>query len=319
MEATVSRALRIIPPERLLVLTSAGLADPIREALRRLPRASVVAEPVSRDTLAAAVLGTAEVCRRTGRDDVPVLVVPCDQAVWGLDAWRRGAAALLAWAAHTSSLVALGLRPERPEPGYGYLRPGPALRPAGASAPRGPAVRRVEAFVEKPGPAQAGRLVAAGWLWNSGTFGWRGDVWFDQVSRFVPGGGAAVAAARRGDLDSAYRMLPRQSIDRAVFERGAPALVAEGGFRWEDLGSWSAVWRVGPPDRSGNVTRGPAVVLGGSGNLAWSSGPRVVLSGVEGLLVVADGEVVLVAGRQDDRRIREVTGYLRQTDWRQYL
>jgi mannose-1-phosphate guanylyltransferase/mannose-6-phosphate isomerase len=323
VEVTVLRMLRVVPPERLLVVTGSSLAARIHDAMPYLPPESVVAEPEARDTMAAAVLGAAEVSRRAGREDAPMLVAPCDHAVWGLDAWRLAARSALAWAAATPCLVTIGLQPARPETGYGYILPG-ELAPAPealdqACRPAPSAARRLQAFIEKPQSPRAGQMMAAGWLWNSGIFAWQAMTWLDEVRRRVRGANRGVSAVLRGDIRTGYRLLPRQSIDRAVFERGAAALVVEGGFGWEDLGSWGAVWRAGAPDDAGNVVRGPGLIVEGRDNLIWSSGRPVVVAGLQGMLVVADGDVVLVAPRGQDQRIRQVIDYLRRAGWQQCL
>lgn len=321
LESTIERFLGLLPPDRLIVITGAHLADRVRGLLPALPPANVIPEPESRDTLAPALLGAVEISRRTGEDEALMLLSPCDHWVGGRTAWQAATRAALDCAAALPALVAIGLQPWRPESGYGYILPG---RAAGCSTGNG--ARHVEAFREKPPLEQARQLCAAGWLWNSGVYVWQPGSLLQEVERRVPGGAAAVRAFRttapgKPGLGEAYQLLPRLSVDRAVLERGAAAAVVQGGFHWEDLGSWGAVWRAGAGSKEANVVHGNGTVLDGEGNLVYAGehgGRLVVLCGVDGLVVVDAGDAVLVTRRNRDQSVRAVPDHLLKLGYQRY-
>ena len=159
----------------------------------------------------------------------------------------------------------------------------------------GPAVRRVERFVEKPDRAGAERLCAAGCLWNSGIFVWRVGDFLGEVARRTPEVAPALAAAdSHRDAARFFAEVQPISVDVGVLERSDRVLVLPGDFGWDDVGTWAALARVRAPDASGNASSGDVHALDSTGNVVHAEGGAVVLYGVEGLVVVQRAGLTLV-------------------------
>ena len=259
----------------------------VAEQLRELtvPPAAIVLEPVGRNT-APAVAVAAMVALEGRPDDVdPVLLVlPADHVILDVASFRDAVQDGLA-AAEAGKLVTFGVVPDRPETGYGYIR---RARGDGPSYP-------VAEFVEKPDLATAIRYVQSGeYFWNSGMFMFRARAFLGELQRHAPAILAAceqaVAGARR-DLDftrlaaEAFGACPSDSIDYAVMEKTAAAVVVPLDAGWSDVGSWSALQDALPRDAAGNVIAGDVITEGVKGcylhstsRLTWKRSPLSMLS-----------------------------------------
>lgn len=263
----------------------------------------VLAEPAGRNTAPAVVAAAL-----AAEADQVLLVLPADHVVGDVDGFRR-AVEVGARAAADGSLVTFGIRPSRPETGYGYIR---------VDGEVGEGVARVEAFVEKPDADTAAEYVASGrYLWNSGMFVFRADALLAEARRLVPDVVAAVARALP-DTDGVVAHLgpdfveaPAISIDYAVMERTDRAMVVPLDVGWSDVGSWEALWEVEPHDPAGNVARGDVVLDGVSGSYVRSESRLVVVVGVADVVVVETPDAVLVLDRASSQELRGVVERLR--------
>ena len=219
LAATLSRARRVAAPGAIWVVCGAEHADAIRRATR-LPAERVLLEPARRNTAMAVALAAAWIAR--SEPDAVLAVLPADHRIPDEAAFAAAIVRAAGAAAGAGVLVTLGVRPTRPDPGYGYLRVGP---PAG---PAWPGLHRVRRFVEKPDATRARRwLRRGGYLWNAGIFVWGVRAILEEIERCAPEIHASLAPLRRAPrgarasaaLERAYRRAPAQPIDRAVLER----------------------------------------------------------------------------------------------------
>jgi mannose-1-phosphate guanylyltransferase / mannose-6-phosphate isomerase len=265
----------------------------------------IVLEPMRRDS-GAAITAAAAVAR--GQDpDAVVLTVAADHVMFDLDLFHAACRAG-SEAARAGRIVTFGIRPSEPKTGYGYIRRGDALGPAG--------VFSVGAFVEKPDAATAARYVAEGYLWNSGNFLFKAAVLAEELARFDPVMLEAVeAAVNDSTVDDlgfvrlapeSFARAPQKSIDYAVMEKTDRAAVVEGAFRWSDIGSWDAVFDVMPRDASGNAVQGPVVLHETENCLVHAEGRLTTVLGVKDLLVVSTPDAVLIAPRARSQDVREI-------------
>lgn len=306
LAATFRRAATLVgAPERVLVVTAADQAQLVAAALPALPRQNVVVEPAPRNTAAAVGLGAVAVARRSGPDAL-MAILPSDAYIADEAGFAHLAGLALDHAAQ--AIVTLGIQPTAPETGYGYLRTG---------APIAGGVREVIAFVEKPDLATARRYVADGYLWNAGMFFISAGRLFDEADRLLPALGAALARLRSNDspdvLAEVYPPLPRVSIDNGIMEHAAGILVVPADIGWSDVGSWDALSAMRPADATGNVRIGDTVAASARDNVIVSEdgAPLVAVSGVEGLVVVATRDAVLVTRRDRAQSVRDVVEALR--------
>jgi mannose-1-phosphate guanylyltransferase / mannose-6-phosphate isomerase len=281
--------------------------------------ARVLLEPMGRNTAPALALAAMEAQRTAPAGSDPILVVtPADHAI-GIPAAFTAALRQAVRVASDGGIVVLGIRPDRPDTGYGYIRAGEA----GASDD---AARPVAAFVEKPDLATAQRYVAdGGYFWNSGMFVLRASTWLDALAQHRPDIFAASDVAfRTAQADAsflrfdaaAFAAIPAESIDYAVMEpasradSGTPIRMVALDAGWSDLGAWDAVWQVGERDGHGNATRGDAIVRDSRNTLVHATSRLVGVIGLDDVTVVETADAVLVAHRSKSPAVKEMVAAL---------
>jgi mannose-1-phosphate guanylyltransferase/mannose-6-phosphate isomerase len=247
--------------------------------------------------------------------DAVLAVLPADHRIDDAAAFaaalRRGAGA----AAAEGALVTLGVRPTRPDTGYGYIQIGP---PVGRAHP---GLHRVRRFVEKPDAGRARRFLRSGeFLWNAGIFVWTARAILEEIGAHAPELASAFATLRpraKGGfrpaaLARAYRSAPAVSIDHAVLERSRRVWCLPVSFAWSDVGTWASLAEtLGAGGARSAVVGGDAVLCDAPGNLVWGGGRLVALLGVEGLAVVDAGDALLVARLDRSGELRRIVSELR--------
>lgn len=260
--------------------------------------ASIILEPCARNTAPAIALAALAV------DDVktPLLVMPSDHLIADVPAFHAAIMAALPLV-EEGWLVTFGITPTAPETGYGYIRIGEELTAS---------VSRVERFVEKPDAATAQAMIDAGnHAWNGGIFLFRADNYLGWLASLAPDMLHAVQAAmdeadRQGALihpqESAFAASPSDSIDYAVMEKADRVAVAPVSMGWSDVGSWDSLYEISTHDEAGNNIRGEVRMLDSHNNLVRSDGLRINMTGVDDLIVVAQGDEILIVprGRSQD-------------------
>src|SRR3954471_20054855 len=280
----LDRLAPLVPPERTLVLTNAGLVEPIAALAPRIPRGNLIAEPRPAGTAAALAWAAHQIRARAGAAAV-MLSVHADWAGRDPERFRQALATAADAAERHQALVTVGVVPDRPDPGFGYIQPGEPLDHG---------VRRVTRFVEKPDRARAAQMVDDGYLWNSGIFVWRVGDFLDEVQVLTPEI-APHLAAHGDDLAGFFSAVTSGiAVDVGVLERSARVLVLPGDFGWDDVGTWSALRRVRERDANGNALAGLVHALDSQGNVVHAEGNGVVLYGVRDLVVVTHEGLTLV-------------------------
>jgi mannose-1-phosphate guanylyltransferase len=310
---TIGRLEGAALPRDTFVITARDLAGAVRDAVPEIPHHHIVGEPMGKNTAPAVALA-AWWLRDAGADAV-VAVLPSDQRVEPASRFRdelvlAGEAALA-----RGAIVTFGIPPTRPETGYGYIEVGAPAEPGEKDA--GPArVARVAAFREKPDLATASRYVADGrHLWNAGMFLFPPRVMLEEIEAHAPEIAALLPGlpARVSEdepaLERYYRAAPSISIDVAVMERSARALVARAGFAWDDLGSWASLGDAGGP--GGNATRGRTVLLDSERVVAFADGGVIAAVGARDLVIVHTPDATLVCPRDRVQEVRELVARLK--------
>lgn len=310
IEETYARVQGLAPPERVYIGTTADLLEPIRAQLPEVPSSNYIVEPVGRDTGPA--IAYAALTIRRWHPDAVMVVLSADHVIRPTPDFQRVVRAAAAAARETHGLITMGVRPSRPETGYGYIKPG---------ASQG-AVHAVERFTEKPDRETAARFVAEGNLWNSGMFVWEVSAICEALRRYLPDIYDGVQQITAGEQPAAevFEGLRRVSIDFGVMEKAQNAYVVEADFLWDDLGSWTALERVLSPDGARNVVRGDFVPIDAAGCVVHSDGEIVAAIGVEDLVIVKSGDVVLVCRKEREQEIKGLVNLLKaDTERKQYL
>lgn len=288
---TVERALGIVPPARIRILTGGHLLEPFQEVLRGLESPRFMVEPQPRGTAPVLIWAAWTLSKE---DPEAVLVsLHADHAIEPAEAFQTLIRTASDLARRERRLFTVSVAPTRPETGYGYIRPGDPLDTAQEQLK----AFRVRSFIEKPDLETARRYLKEGFLWNSGIFLWRADVFLEEVRSVAPELDRLVPLLEAGDVDAFFHEAPSISVDEAILERSHRVASVRATFSWDDVGSWEALCRTCPTDEEGNVTLGEVHMVEARNNIVMTDDGRTVLFGVEGLVVVRSGGIVLVADR----------------------
>jgi mannose-1-phosphate guanylyltransferase len=298
-------------PRDTFVITARDLVGAVREAAPGVPHHHIVGEPVGKNTAPAVAL--AAWWLRDAGEDAVIAVLPSDHKVEPAARFREELLAAGEEALARGAIVTFGIPPTRPETGYGYIELGSWVEPRSDSDL---AVAAVAAFKEKPDLATASRYAADGrHLWNAGMFLFPPRVMLEEIGAYAPEIAALLPAlpARLSENEEAleryYRAAPAVSIDVAVMERSARALVARAGFAWDDLGSWAALGDGAGPGE--NATRGRTLLVDSEGVVAFADGGIIAAIGVRNLVIVHTRDATLVCPRDRVQEVRALVARLK--------
>jgi len=307
---TVERLRGLVEPRDVRIVTSRDLLDAVRDAVPEVPAEQVIGEPVGKNTAPAVALA-AWWLKDAGSESV-AMVLPSDHRVHPAERFREDLTEAARLALSHRLLCVLGIRPTRPETGYGYIEIGEPIAP-------GSPARRVAAFREKPDAATAARYVEdARHLWNAGMFVFAPAIMLEEIRAHAPviagaleGMPAPRSEGASGALERYYETVPSVSIDVAVMERTKRAAVLPVAFEWDDLGSWASL-----PGQNGdagnNVVHGRALLEDATGIIAFSEGGLVAALGVHDLVIVRTKDVTLVCPRDRAQEVRALVERLKR-------
>lgn len=285
-------------------------------------RPSFLLEPVGRNTAPAIALGAFQIAEQFGADAL-MLVLPADHLIENQQAFAQAVKQASALA-ENGKLVTFGIVPAAPETGFGYIECGAVVDESGS--------RVAARFVEKPSEELAREYLASGrYLWNSGMFCFAAGTLLDQFKRHagaVYEGAAGCWAATKAkagatpgtaeiDRDS-FAHLTDISIDYAVMEKSADVAVVPGNFGWSDIGSWSAVSQLLPPDQAGNSVIGEAVLVDVGNSFIQSEDRMIAAVGLDNLIIVDTPDALLVANRDRTQDVKKIVQQLKGMEHESY-
>lgn len=320
LQQAFARALKVTGDAAgVYVITGPDYEGLVRAQLAELPPENLIIEPAGRDT--APAVGYAAVYLGGRRKDAVMVVLPSDHVVLDDERFAETLRYAAGVAASGDWLVTIGIRPTRPEEGYGYIECGEPLDGGGAFAGGpGAAAYRVRRFTEKPRVEEALAFLKTGrYLWNAGIFVWTISAFRHALARHAPllhGGLRQIERSLEEGPDAIrekFLTLERRSIDYALMEKADNIVVVPGDFGWDDVGTWAALERIYDKDENGNVIKGEAVAIEAGGNIIDNSlGDKLFVAfGVRDLVIVNSEDVVLVADKKRSGSLKRVTEVLR--------
>lgn len=277
---TLGHLAPLIAPERVLVLTSADIADAIHAVVPEVPAENMLIEPRPLGTAAALAWGTSEIVRRAGPDAL-FCCLHADLAVGFPEPFRQVVSQSARVARTVPSLVAIAAAPTRPETGFGYL-----CVASGPASAESPGVLVVERFIEKPGPILAETLIADGALWNTGIFVGRARATLDALARHTSELAHGLEALERRDFETFAGSIQSISIERGLLARCDDLVAILGDFGFDDVGTWASLRRARELDDTGNGALGQVHFVECASNVVHAERGTVVLYGCEAMLVV---------------------------------
>lgn len=325
LQGTVDRVAAQVPPERVWVVTGAAYVDETRAQLPEVPAGNIIGEPEGRDTAPCVGLGAAVI----GKVDpnATIAVMPADHAIEPVQEFRRALHAAEQFVQdHPDKLITFGIKPTFPSTGYGYIQRG---APAGTR--QGVNAFNVAAFREKPPFPTAEEYVASGnYDWNSGIFVWKPQTILGELKARKPEIHSVVTAIAEAwgkpqwadVFRDGYKRATKVSIDFAVMQDAAKegkVLVLNAPYNWDDVGSWLALERGNPQDADGNTVQANHCGIQTTKCVIVGDADRVIGTyGVSELLIVQDGNAILVADRKFEDKVKEIVDKLKATSRGEY-
>ncbi len=330
---TVERAEAMFSPENIWILCKPYHVEEVVAQLPDIPAGNIIVEPYVRGTAAAVIYGCLLVEKRCAGSTVTVF--PSDHLIKPLEEFKNTIQAGMEWAFRNPAMVIFGISPRRPETSYGYIEAGGTVAQC-----RGHKCMEVTAFHEKPDRKTAAAYVASKrYLWNSGMFSFsaralRQALEMESFAIWRP----LADLAERGDLRAEdqttrriYSQLPEDAFDTAVLEKMARCrptkaagfrfslVVFSCSFDWHDMGVWESYYELSPKDQNGNALVGNAMELDCKGVLMMSEGKGLVAAiGLSDIVVVAEGDAVLVCPRDQLDRVRDLVEELKEKGYERY-
>jgi len=312
-----------VPAERTWIITGKMYQEETSRQVPHIPAEHIVGEPCGRDTAACIGLGAALIDRAD--PDAVMVVMAADHVIEPVQEFRRAIqAAEQMVPEHPGALLTIGIPPSFPATGYGYVHRGEEI-----GRRQGISIYRVQGFREKPNADLAEQLLATGeYFWNSGIFIWKTSTILKALRDNQPRLFAAVeriaGAWNTRDQEQVFQReytgLERISIDYAVMEKAGEVLMVQAPFRWDDVGTWLALERLHPQDAEGNtVLAAHCGIKTKACILAAEDGTLIATVGVDNLLIIHEGDAILVADRRDEAGIKQLVELLKKKGLEKYL
>ena len=300
IQLTVDRFKGIAPMSNFWVVTNAAYVDIVKQQIPDMPASHILAEPAARNTAPC----IAWACWSIKKEDpkANVVVTPADAVVMNPEEFRRVIKNALAFTEGNNAIVTIGIKPSRPETGYGYVEAADAVEGE---------VCKVNAFKEKPSLEVAEQYLKAGnYLWNAGIFVWNIDTITESIKQYKPNIAADVdKMAATGDVAGIFPNCEKISIDFAVMEPAAAAgkvYTHPADFGWSDLGNWASLHDKLTKDADGNGAVGNIKLYECVNCVVHAEdAKKVVLQGLDGYIVSEKNGQILVCKSSEEQRIRE--------------
>lgn len=318
LQQAVANVLPLVPLKNIFIITNAVQAAEVRKQLPKLPPGNVVGEPAGRDTCAAVTLGAALVGARSTTGVMAVL--PADHVIPDQKKFQQVLSDAFEVAACGQVIVTIGIKPNEPATGYGYIQTGSELPAAAGGKKTKTAFFKAERFVEKPNLEKAVEYVNSGeYRWNAGMFVWsfitvtnglqqHQPEMYDACQRWFKAAAQPAKLARV--LAKEYPAIKKISIDYALMEKAQNVVVADGSFPWDDLGAWPALARHVKQDPEGNAAVADLVHVDAARNIIFDGRTKnrtpIALVGLTDTIIVQTDDAVLVAHKNEAQKIKEL-------------
>ena len=322
LQNTVDRVSELIPIENVLVVTNDKYVDIVKEQLPGIPDENVIAEVVAKNT-APCVAISASILADKDEDSVMV-VLPADHHITKPSEFIGFLSSAIKKAQNENALVTIGIKPDKPETGYGYIHADESRK----EWLEGHDVLSVRGFREKPNLETAKEFVASGdFFWNSGMFIWKSSNVMKSIKAFLPEmykltQGAAASGYGKDAIDQFYHSSESISIDYGIMEKADNVFVVPGEFGWNDVGSWSAAYDLSEKDSKGNHAESSESVLVDSSNnyVSLTSDKIIALVGVNNLTIVETDSAILICDIDKAQDVKTVVDKLKsEEDLKKYL
>ena len=323
LQETVDRIRPLVAEKNIYIATGESLLKKVKSQLPSLPEKNIISEPVGRNTAACIGLAAIKVEREHPRSTMVVLAA--DHLIRRGEKFLRIIRAGAGAAEKTGNLVTLGIKPARPETGYGYIK---IKNQKSKIKSKKIQVCKVERFVEKPDERKAKEFLSSGnYYWNSGMFIWTTESILKAIEEHMPElfkGLETIkdflGTPREGEVArQVFQGLESISIDYGVMEKARNVVLIKADIPWDDVGSWLAMERIHPKDDKGNVVLGKFAGIDSSNCIIISDGHLVATLGVSDLIVVTTPDATLICSKDRAQDVKKIVKKLADKNLEEYL
>lgn len=312
IQQTAKRISPLIPAERIMVVTNDNYVDLVKEQLPDVPEDQIIGEVVAKNTAPCVVLSAALIKKMD--PSATLVVLPADHVIQNEAAFLNILKTAIGTAEAQSALVTIGIEPNKPETGFGYIQGGIASSDGKS--------HKVARFTEKPDLKTAESfLEQGGFFWNSGMFVWKASKLLEEATKYTPDISQAIISSGlsgeqphgRTNIDEFYRSCPSISVDYGIMEQSADVYVVPGEFGWNDVGSWSAVYELLEKDQQGNALKAKWVKTVETENCLVSSKSEKLIAtvGLKNIAVVETDNAILVLNLEKSQGVKEIVNGLK--------
>lgn len=309
IQATFKRFLKICPVENIYIVTNESYRQLVLKQLPQLSKEQVLCEPSRRNTAPCIAYANYRILERN--PEANIVVAPSDHIILKEDIFTEVILAALKASENNDWLLTLGIQPNRPDTGYGYIQ-----FDEGKTDPSDNRIKKVKTFTEKPELEMAKQFLSSGdFLWNSGIFIWKLKTIMKSFTHYLPdvdqlfsaGIGKYNTNEETPFIEQTYAMCKNISIDYGVMEKADNVYVLSSDFGWSDLGTWGSLYETRNKDNEGNAVVGQNVMIYDSKNciVNMPKDKLVVLQGLDGYIVVEEENTLLVCRKEDEQQIRQ--------------
>jgi len=319
LQMAFDRMNGIVPVENIILITNESYEPLIKEQLPEIGNDQILLEPARRNT--APCIAWAAHHIRAINSEAKMMVAPSDHLIINADRFRQSVISAFEFIDKHDALVTMGIKPSRPETGYGYIQVGEPVEGD---------VSTVKTFTEKPNEDLARVFLESGeFFWNSGIFFWSADSIIKALNDHAPevnaifeqGGQCFGTAQERKYIEENFEACPSISIDFAVMEKAPNVYVETVDFGWNDLGTWRSLYDHSPKNKDGNVTQNcKALMYNSHNNIVAIKGDKlVVTSGLEGYIVADVDDALLIVPMEEEQKIKNYVNDVKNKFGDKYL
>ena len=318
IQLTIERILPIVAIEDIFISTNKDYKELVKEQLPNLPEENILCEPIGRNTAPCIGLGAIYISHKY--EDALMMVLPSDHLIKYNSMFVSALQDACVIAEENSNLVTIGITPDYPETGYGYIKFNPHKYHNRAFA--------VDRFVEKPSLEVAKEyLETEEYLWNSGMFVWKVSSILKNIKQFMPETYAGLLKIKNASkapeeehvLEKEFYAFPSESIDYAVMEKAQNIYTLPGTFGWDDVGSWLAVERIRKTNEYGNVISGNIITINSQNCIIEGTKKLIAAVGLENLIIVDSEDATLICEKEAAGDIKKVLENLKICNRNEYI
>lgn len=318
IQATVDRLNGLVEKKNIFIITNKLQRPEVIKQLSDVPEENIIEEPFGRNT--AACVGLASVIIKAKDPDAVTIVLPADHIIKDEVEFKKTLFDAAKYADESKGLVTIGIKPTRPETGYGYIQIN--------DNPVAENIYKVYTFAEKPNYATALRFVESGdFFWNSGMFIWRVDIILDEIKNLMPDLHEGLEKIQNNlskpnfkeELVNVYGQLKKISIDYGIMEKSSKVFLTKGMFNWSDVGSWEEVYQLSEKNKDGNAIVGKVFTDMVADSYVYSPDKLTAVIGVDNIIVINHEDTVLICRRDKAQNVKEIVDFLKMNKMEDYL